>query len=208
MTAFRPDGYVTTGEAIVRATLYFFPEQIAAAERAQEATGTKPDNFADAVARAFMQSQVPNALRREFKDIVKQTVHRLRNFLHQGKLNAYYFDTYGRQSVPQSLWATANADGAIESGIFKLFGQLFLLQSELDALLIKQQAEKRPLPKAKIPELTAALRKLEDLPRAAQLEALRDMPEFSEFTITHAVFRDAKKQAGLRRPGRKSRRQS
>ena len=109
-------------------------------------------------------------MRREFKDIVNQTVHRLRNFLHQGKLNAYYFDTY----APPFGTAEPLGDGKRRDGAHydrsqvsvKLFGQLFLLQSELDALLIKQPAEKRPLPKAKIPELVAALRKLDDLPTA------------------------------------------
>jgi len=93
------------------------------------------------------------------------------------------------------------------SGPFEGFGPLFLLQSELDALLTKQPAKKRPLPKAKVPELVAALRKLDDLSnRPAQLRALSDMPEFRDYMITHAVFREAPKQAGRRRAGRKSQR--
>jgi hypothetical protein len=114
VTVFCPDGYVPTREALVRAAQYFFPEQIAAIERAPSAgTETKPNNFADAVARAFSRSQVLNTLQREFRKIVNQTEHRLRNLLLQGKLNAYYFDAYGCHSVPRALWATAHADGAI-----------------------------------------------------------------------------------------------
>ena len=72
---------------------------------------------------------------------------------------------------------------------------LFLLQSELDALLSEQPAKKRPLPAAKMPELVAALRQLDDLPnRAAQLQALCNMPEFREFKITDALFREAARQ--------------
>jgi hypothetical protein len=85
---------------------------------------------------------------------------------------------------------------------------LFLLQSELDALLSEQPAKKRAFPNAKMSMLMTALRKLDDLNREAQLQALRDMPEFREYTITDALFREAAKEAGPRRAGRKSRRQS
>jgi hypothetical protein len=225
VTIFCPDGYVPTREALVRAAQYFFSEQIAATERAPSAgSETKPNNFADAVARAFSRSQVLNTLQRDFRDIANQTEHRLRNFLHQGKLNAYYFDDNGCHSVPRALWATAYANGALVSGTFHSvppalrataqvsdpfwgFGPLFLMQSELDELLAKQPVEKRPFPAAKMKEVVAALRELNDLPnRTAQLEALSNMPQFRAYTITHAVFRKAAKQAGPRRAGRKSRR--
>jgi hypothetical protein len=77
-----------------------------------------PNNFADAVARAFSRSQVLNTLQREFRNIVNQTERRLRNFLHQGKLNAYYFGADACHSVPHAFWATAHADGALVSGTF------------------------------------------------------------------------------------------
>jgi hypothetical protein len=109
----------------------------------------------------------------------------------------------------------------MESGTYWPFGEptrwyesrpnylLFLLQSELDALLSERPAKKRQLPNAKMPNLVAALRRLDDLPnRPAQFEALCNMPEFREFTITEALFRKAAKEAGPRRAGRKSRRQS
>ncbi len=134
---------------------------------------------------------------------MNQTEHRLRNFLHQGKLNAYYFDADGCHSAPRALWAAAHANGALMAGTFysvprallatvKLsgpfegFGRLFLLQSELDELL-KRPVEKRPLPEAKMKELVAALRELDDLPnRTAQLEALSNMPEFRDYTVPMA----------------------
>ncbi len=62
----------------------------------------------------------------------------------------------------------AHADGVMESGTYWRFGKptrwyklrpnysLFLLQSELDALLSEQPAKKRPFPEAKMPELVAA----------------------------------------------------
>ena len=86
---------------------------------------------------------------------------------------------------------------------------LLLLQSELDALLNEQPNKKRPLPDAKKTDLVVALRKLDHLPnREAQFQALRDMAEFREFIITHAVFREVIKLVGPRPAGRKSRRQS
>ena len=225
MSDFCPDGYVPTQEAIVRAAEYWFPERFAALERAavpeSQTTQTKPASNFDVAARAFSQPQVPDAWRHAFEDIARQTVHRLRSFLHRGQLEAFYFQQDGCQSVSRDFWATAQADGVMESGIYWPFGQptrvyksrpnysLFLLQSELDALLTEQPTKKRPLPNTKKPNLVAALHKLDDLPnRAAQLQALCNMPEFREFTITDALFRAAAKEAGPRRAGRKSRRQS
>jgi hypothetical protein len=224
VNGFCPDGYVPTREAIVGAAEYWFPEKFAALERAAAPPQpeTKPDNSLQALARALSQPPViPDAMRHDFQDIVDQTVHRLRNLLHQSELTAYYFGGLfgdGRYAVSSGFWATAQADGVMESGIYWPFGRpprsfearpnysLFLLQSELDALLSEQPAKKRPLPRAKMPELVAALRKLDDLPsRAAQLQALCNMPEFLEFKITNALFREAARQAP-RDPGRKSRR--
>jgi hypothetical protein len=142
-------------------------------------------------------------------------VPRLRNFLHQGALTAYYFADDGCHSVSRELWATPNADGAIETGIYWPFGRpsswrdtplshsIFLSQSELDALLSEQPSKKRPLPKSKIPELVAALRKLDNLPnRAKQREALRKLPEFEQYHLTDDVLRETERRAP-RGPGRK-----
>jgi hypothetical protein len=223
VNAFCPDGYVPTQEAIVRAAQYWLPERFAALERAgAPPSETKPDNSPEALARALSPPPViPDALRHEFNDIVNQTVQRLRNLLHQSELTAYYFGGPfggGRHAVPSEFWATTEADGAMESGTYWPFGKptrwterrpnysLFLLQSELDAQLSEQPAKKRPLPMAKMPELVAALRNLDDLPnRAAQFQALCDMPEFREFKITDTLFREAARQVP-RNPGRKSQR--
>jgi hypothetical protein len=219
---FCPEGYVPAQEAIKMAAQYWFPEWCPALERAAaQLSKTKSDSNAEALARALSSPPViPDALRHEFQDIVNQTVHRLRNVLHREKLKAYYFDDSGCHPVSPEFWATAHADGVIESGSYWPFGRptrwyesgpnypLFVAQSELEALLSEQPAKKRPLPTAKMPELVEALRKLDDLPnRAAQFQALCDMPEFREFKITDALFREAAKQVP-RDPGRKSQRQS
>jgi hypothetical protein len=222
MNEFRPEGYASTREAIGRAAECWFPERLAALEKAVAAElQEQPDNGVKALARALAQPVVlANALQFEFHDIEPQTVNRLRNLLHQGKLTAHYFEANGRHSVVSEFWATEEADGVLESGVYWPFGQptrwyesrpnhsLFLLKSELDALLSEQPAKKRRFPQANMPKLVAALRTLDDLPnRADQLEALCNMPEFCEFTITDAIFRAAMKEAGPRSPGRKSRRQ-
>jgi hypothetical protein len=222
MIDFCPDGYVPLHEARFTAAKVWYPEQISALETAAAPPSeTKPDNSLDALARALSQHPgIPDALRHEFQDIVNQTVHRLRNVLHQEKLKAYYFDDSGCHPLSPEFWATAHADGVIESGSYWPFGRpprwyesrpnypLFVAQSELEALLSEQPAKKRPLPMAKMPELVEALRKLDDLPnRAAQFQALCDMPEFREFKITDALFREAARQVP-RDPGRKSQRQS
>jgi hypothetical protein len=217
---FCPDGYLPTREAIVRAAECWFPDKIAALKSAAAPESqTKPDSNLDVAARAFSQPQVPDAWRHAFEDIASQSVHRLRNFLHQGKLKAYYFGDDGSHSVSRGFWATAHADGVIESGIYWPFGKptrsyetrpnysLFLPQSELDLLLSEQPAKKRPLPKAKMPELVAALRELDGLNRSAQLQALCNMPEFREFKITNALFREAARHLP-RDAWRRSRRES
>jgi hypothetical protein len=207
-----------------RAAGYWFPKQWAGLwEAAAPKSATKPDNNFDAVVRAFSQSPIPaawqdDAWRHEFVDIWTETAHRFRNFLHQDTIKAYYFDNNGRHAVACDFWPTPAADGMLETGIYWPFGgpnasferrpsyPLFFGQSELDVLLSEQPARRRPLPGAKMPELVAALRKLDDLPnRTAQLQALCNMPEFREFKITNALFREAARQAP-RGPGRKSRR--
>jgi hypothetical protein len=145
----------------------------------------------------------------------------IRRFAVTGRLPLFAVVTAPKTaSEIRSIWATTAADVVMESGTYWPFGKptrwyesrpnysLFLLKSELDALLSEQPAKKRPLPKAKMSELVAALCKLDDLPnRRAQFQALCDMPEFREFKITDALFREAARQAPLD-PGRKSPRQS
>jgi hypothetical protein len=165
--------------------------------------------------RAFSQPHVSDAVPLELQDIVNQTLVRLRNFLHQGKLNVYYFRNDGRHSVSRDFWATQQADGVIETGIYWPFGKpphlyesrpnypLFLPQLELDALLSEQPSKMQPLPRAKMPDLVAALHTLDDLPnREKQREAVRKLPEFEQYHLTDDVLREAEKQVP-RRPGRK-----
>jgi hypothetical protein len=214
---FCPDGYLPSQDAILRAAGYWFPEQFAALERAGGSLSeAKPDNSIEAAVRAFSQPQFPDGLR----EIAIQAVRQLRNLLHQGKLHGYYFGHGGRQSVSREFWATADADGVLERGVYWPFGRpswvyeqrpicpLFLLQSELDALLSAEPAKKRSLPRSKIPELVAALRELGDLQdRQLQYEALCELPQFREFKITRADFREAARHLP-RKGGRKSRQKS
>jgi DNA polymerase III delta prime subunit len=213
---FCPDGYLPTRDAIVRAAERWFPDKIAALETAAAPESqTKPDNNLDAAARAFSQPQVPDAWRHAFEEIASQTVHRLRNFLHQGTLKAYYFGDDGCHSVSRQFWATAKAHGVMESGTYWPFGEptrwhdqrlhhpLFVKQSELDALLNEQHVEKPGLPGAKMRDLVVALRTLDHLPnRRKQREALRKLPEFERYHLTDDVFREVEKQVPRKR-GRK-----
>jgi hypothetical protein len=216
MTDFRPDGYLPTQDAVVRAAQHWFADKFAALEPvAASETQTEQRNDLEAAVRVLSQPPIPDGWRHVFEEIRMLTVNRLRNFLHQGKLKAYYFGHDGRHSVSSDFWAMAHADVVIESGIYWPFGKptnwhesrpnysLFLLQSEVDALLSEQPANKLPLPRAKMPEVVAALRKLDDLPnREKQREALRKLPEFERYHLTDDVFREAEKQVP-RKPGRK-----
>jgi hypothetical protein len=187
---------------------------MAAVERATGLQSKKPNNYVEAAWLALSSSQEPHALQREFQVILKQTVDRLRNLLHQGTLKAGYFGNLGYVSVSPHFWATTDANGVMELGIYRPLNQLplcygfalLLLQSELDALLSEQPAKKRRFPDAKMTELVTALRELDHLPnRPAQFQALCDMPKFREFKITHALFRQAAKHKP-RDAGLKSRR--
>jgi hypothetical protein len=198
MTDFCPDGYITIPDAVLAAAKFWFPLQIAVP----------------------LQPQVLDTL----CNSLNQSSHRLRNFLHQGELKAYYFGKDGRHSLSRDFWATTDADELMESGIYWPLGKspqlapnymcgllpnhrLFLLQSELDALLSEQPAKKRPFPEANIRELVIGLRSLDHLTRPAQFQALCDMPKFRDFKITHALFRTAAKEEP-RVAGRKSQRKS
>lgn len=218
MSGFYPDGYVPTQEAIARAAEYWFPERFAALKiAAAPQPQAKPDNGVDAAARAFSPPpQIPETSQREFADIANQTVHRLRNLLHQGELKAYYFADDGSHAVPCEFWATTAADGVLEMGTLWPFGQptawyerrpsypLFLAQLELGVLLSNQHTTKRHLAATEIPKLVAALRNLAHLSRPAQRDALRELPEFRGYRITEKLFREAAQKVP-RGPGRKSR---
>jgi hypothetical protein len=215
---FCPNGYVPTQAAIATAVARWFPEKVQGLETAIEEARAerKPEGHIEQAVRAFSGPRFPE----EFRQIASQAVPRMRNILHRGELTAYYFDNQGRHSVPRNYWATAEADGALETGTYWPLGQpsrlfesrlhygLFIEQLELDRLLSVETARRRPFPRAKIRDLAAALRGLDHLPnRAAQLQALRELPEFREYEITHAVFRQAAKNFP-RRSGQRARNES
>jgi hypothetical protein len=220
---FCPDGYLSIPNAIVKAAEHWFTEQLNELEMTGDSGAqpeAKPESPIDAAVRAFSLPQLPDVWRHAFKKIASQTTHRLRNLLHQGKLVGYYFDNDGRHAVPREFWATAQADRVLESGVYWAFGEpshlheqrphfpLMVLQSDLDLLLSEQLSKKGPFPRSKMPDLIAALRQLDDLPnRAAQLQALRDSPEFRKYMITTPIFREAAKHLP-RDPGRKPHRKS
>jgi hypothetical protein len=122
--------------------------------------------------------------------------------------------------VPPKFWAAAEANGVLPAGEYWPFGKpsrvhetrlkydLFIGQLELNRLLSEETTRKRPLPRSKMGDVIAALRGLEDLPnRTAQLQALRELPQFREYEITHAIFREATRNLP-RKPGQRSREES
>jgi hypothetical protein len=153
---FCPDGYMPVQEAIKRSAQYWFSERVAALEAAMadELANSKDEcnsSSIQQVARALSgQPSISERLRQEFAGVLTETEHRLRNFLHQGLLSAYYFGglaDQGRCGVKREFWATTKADGVLLSGTYFPFGKpgawhekrpshpLFFLQSELEALL-------------------------------------------------------------------------
>ena len=218
---FSPDGYLATAKAMAVAARRWFPERFAALEKtATSQQGAELENPIEKAVRIFSQPPIPDDWRQAFEEIKNETVNRLRNLLHEGKLHGYYFDNDGHHTTSREFWATADADGVLETGLYWPFGRpsrvyeqrpnypLFLLQSELDTLLSAEPAKKRSLPRSKIPELVAALRELGGLPnRQAQYAALCELPQFREFKITRADFREAARHLP-RKGGRKSRQES
>lgn len=148
MNDFRPDGYVPTREAIVTAVERWFPEQFnqfVVAMKSQPAS--RPEGHIEQAVQAFSPPQIPGVSRDAWQNIRSQTVHRLRNLLHQGKLNAYYFDDYGSHTVRRNSWVTTETDSVLNFGTYWPYGvpsrvyearpnyPLFFRQSELDKLL-------------------------------------------------------------------------
>ena len=216
MEDFVPDGYLPTRDAVARAAQCWFADKFAALESVPvPVTQTEPRNGLEAAVQALSQAPVPQTWRPIFEEVRLLTVSRLRNFLQQGTLKAYYFSHDGRHSVSRDFWAAAQADGALESSAYWPFGQpirryderphyqLVLRQLDLDGLLNEAPNKKRPFPKAKIADLVAALRSLNHLPnRVAQREALQALPEFAQYHLTDELLREAEKHVP-RNPGRK-----
>lgn len=217
MNMFCPDGYVPTQAAIIGAAGYWFRERFAALEAIAPQSESKPDNGLDAAVRAFSQPHVPDGWRHAFEETATHTARRLRNFLLQGTFKVYYFTKDGCHHLPPDFWATAEADGVLESGIYWPFGApthwydqqrpnypLFVKQLDLDRILSDQPAKKSPLPESKLAELVAAMRAHNDKPnRKEQREAVRKLPDFERYHLTDAMFREAERQVP-RDAGRKS----
>jgi hypothetical protein len=96
MIDFCPDGYM--------------PLKVASFE-------TVLENICQEVVRIHQYPQLPDEVRGPFEEIAGQTLPRLRNLLYQGHLKACYFENDGCHSVSREFWATAQAEGVIESGM-------------------------------------------------------------------------------------------
>jgi hypothetical protein len=144
-------------QAVYIAAKFWFPEKVASHETAVAD---------DPSLHVLSYPQLPEDFRQDFEEIAGSTVRRLRNFLHQGELTAYYFTSNGCHPVPREFWATTEANGVIESGTYWPVGRpaqwydrrpdhpIFVKQSELDTLLVEEAH--RPFPLAKKPDLAAA----------------------------------------------------
>jgi hypothetical protein len=209
---FCAEDFMPVKAAIVKAAHCWFPEPL---ERAVPQLATSDSNI-DAAVQALWQLN-----RAEWPwDAIKQTVTRLRNYLHQAKITAYYFTKDARQVVAQNFWATSEADDVLESGLYWPDGYpsiidhgepstideqrrpptLFFMQSELDALLSQRPTvRKRSFSSTEKQKLVEALRKLGHLTRPDQFTELQK----SFPNLTHRVFREGAKQvprkAGRRR---------
>ena len=218
MVDFCPDGYLPLSAAIATAARRWFAERLTAFEKtATSQQGAKLETPIEKVVRIFSQPLIPDGWRQALEEIMKETVHRLRSLLHEGKLHGYYFENDGRHRVSREFWATAEADGGLESGFYWPFGRpsriyeqrpnypLFLLQSELDTLLNAEPAKTRPLPRSKIPELVAALRELGDS-RIVKHSTTHyaSYRNFASLRSRALIFREAARQVPRER-GRKSR---
>jgi hypothetical protein len=117
MIGFCPDGYVSSPEAVLLAAKFRFPEKVASLDT------VVLEKANEEAVRPLSYPHLPEELRKHFEGIADQTVPRLRNFLHQGKLKAYYFENDGCRTVSRKFWATAQADGVIESGTYWPFGK-------------------------------------------------------------------------------------
>jgi hypothetical protein len=215
---FCPDGYLPILKAIATAARYWFAERFSKLENSTPSQqGTELESPIEKAVRIFSQPPIPDDWPQAF-EIKGETVHRLQNLLHQGKLHGYYFGSNGRHAISRDFWATV--EFVLESGVYWPFGRpsrvyeerpnypVFWLESELNTLLSDEPAKKRSFPRSRIADLAEALRRLDNLPnRGAQHQALCQLPEFREFKITHADFRAAAKHVP-RNPGRKKSRRN
>ena len=96
MIDFCPDGYLATAKAMAVAAQRWFPERFAALEKT--ATSAELESPIEKAVRIFSQPPIPDDWRQAFEEIKNETVNRLRNLLHEGKLHGYYFDNDGHHT--------------------------------------------------------------------------------------------------------------
>jgi hypothetical protein len=221
MRPFCPDGYVLAQEAILRAALCWFPEEISALEAAaanELALNNRPDADVNALtpvehlARALEPAaSFSDGLRQQFVHLLTEAEHRLRNLLHQGALMAFYFGglfDQGRHAVDREFWATPEADGVLMSGSYWPFSKprawheqrpsfpLCFLETELAKLL--SESSKSP-PRRGGNRRGPKPTKLEQVKQAmrqdfSQASELQNMPE-KELAAKYNVSRDTARKA-------------
>jgi len=216
--SFCPEGYVSIRQAIFRAAQFWYPEQYGAAFRAagSSAAGnndTIPGSI-EALERAISQQFPDDAFVDTAGQLFVTTLHRLRDSLHHGTIDAVYFTRGGPQTVDKKFWATTEAEGILVSGTYWPYGKpnrsyearpnypLFIEQSKLDALLSEERAS-RKFSRLKRSELAAAYRDptIASLPRKAQREAIKKLEQFKSYQITDRIFREAERASGKRQAG-------
>jgi hypothetical protein len=161
MSDFCPDGYVPSQIAIIEASQKWFSERWAVVQTPNadnSAIEAEPRRGVNALAWALSQPPIPWEVQVMIADVVPKTVHRLRNYLFQDKLKAYYFGGLfeGRHEVHPAIWVTPQGDGVLESGIFFPLGKpdrsyqqplnvpIFFQRVELDTLLQKPALPQTP----------------------------------------------------------------
>ena len=92
MIDFCPDGYLPILKAVATAARYWFAERFSKLENSTPSQqGTELESPIEKAVRIFSQPPIPDDWRQAFEEIKGETVHRLQNLLHQGKLHGCYF---------------------------------------------------------------------------------------------------------------------
>lgn len=169
MTSFIPNGFLPMSEAIMLVGQKHFEKELETLERLQQPQASpRPDDSSsqDPVRFALMHRRRPE-LDKALSDIVKRSVNVLRGLLHRAELTATYFDAWGQQDVPSAFWATADADGVIERGVYlsSLSGwvQLVLSADQLSRALNPGPVVKTVVPHRPPDKRNAVVSVLQDL---------------------------------------------
>lgn len=205
---FPPDGYIGTVEALGIVIEAAWPDErqrIYAAWRE-----AYPENYGHHI--ADHQVPPPPDIDRPLTDLLIRAERRLRNLLHQGRVEAVYSGLRGKEAVPAEYWATTAADGTLLTSEYAPFGpversgfvpagrivRLLIDRAGLDRALIPPAREKPPLPRAELPKIVERLRELEELNRDEQRAVIA--AEWPDHHIRDKDFRAAFEQVP-RKPG-------